>query len=220
LKNLGDTLAGWKGKHPYARIERAIPAKVVGKKEVINTPDKANANYFSMLVFPMRDDDPDYPALLMANYILGGGSLSSRLGDRVRQKEGLSYTVASMMSVDSFDPRGTLGVFAICNPENIGKVEQAIAEEIEKLLRDGVTEAELAAAKKGYLQQQAVNRTSETGLLGLLASGLHRGRTMQFQADLEKKIESLTPDQVNSALRNIIDPQKFVTATAGDFKKK
>jgi zinc protease len=220
LKVLGETLNGWKAKQPYARIERTVPAKLVGAKEVINTPDKANANFFAMLVLQMRDDDPDYPAMVMANYILGGGSLSSRLGDRVRQKEGLSYTVASMMTVDAFDQRGSLSVFAICNPENISKVEKAINEELEKLLKDGVTAAELDAAKKGYLQQQTVGRTSEAGLLGQLSSALHRGRTMRFHEDVEKKIESLTPDQVNSALRNFIDPQKFVTATAGDFSKK
>ena len=62
---------------------------------MIVTPDKANAVYVAGMTFPMKDDDPDYPALVMGNYILGGGSLSSRLGDRVRQKEGLSYGVGS-----------------------------------------------------------------------------------------------------------------------------
>ena len=55
------------------------------------------------MIFPMKDDDPDYPALVMGNYVFGGGSLSSRLGDRVRQKEGLSYGVGSFFSADSLD---------------------------------------------------------------------------------------------------------------------
>ena len=66
----------------------------------------------------MKDDDPDYPALVMGNFILGGGSLSSRLADRVRQKEGLSYGVGSFISTDAFDPRSSLTLFAISNPKN------------------------------------------------------------------------------------------------------
>jgi zinc protease len=219
LDILKEALADWKAPQPYQRIERAVATSASGRREVIVTPDKANAVYFSALPLALRDDDPEYPALLMANYVLGGGSLSSRLGDRVRQREGLSYTVASTLAVDSHDPVGMLMVFAICNPENMPKVEKAIAEEIELLLRQGVRPEELEAAKKGYLEQQRISRANDTILTGLLSNGLYTGRTLLHQKDLEAKIAGLTVEQVNSAIRNHIDPQKFVTAEAGDFKK-
>ena len=91
----------------------------------------------------MKDDDPDYPAMVMGNFVLGGGSLSSRLGDRVRQKEGLSYGVGSFMGADSFDPRSSLTIFAICNPANAPKVVKVIREELDRLLKDGITAEEL-----------------------------------------------------------------------------
>jgi zinc protease len=219
LSILTETLNGWRAKQPYQRIERTVAEKASGSKQAINTPDKANAVYFSALPLAMRDDDPEYPAMVIANYILGGGSLSSRLGDRVRQKEGLSYTVASIFAADPYDARGNLAIFAICNPENIEKVEKAIAEELEKLLRNGITAAELEAAKKGYLQQQNITRTSEMMLAPQLAATLYAKRTFRYHDDLERKIAELTVEQVNSAIRNHLDPQKFIIVTAGDFRK-
>ncbi|MCS6976461.1 MAG: insulinase family protein [Gemmatales bacterium] len=219
LSIVSETLSGWKAKQPYQRIERTVADKSAASKQSLTTPDKANAVYFAALPLAMRDDDPEYPAMVMANYILGGGSLSSRLGDRVRQKEGLSYTVASIFSADPYDARGSLAIFAICNPENIGKVEKAIAEELEKLVRDGITAAELDAAKKGYLQQQNITRATEMMLASQLAGTLYAKRTFRYHDDLERKIAELTVDQVNSAIRNHVDPQKFIIVTAGDFRK-
>jgi zinc protease len=205
---------------PYARIENPMINNVKGLQERINTPDKANANYLSSLVIPMRDDDADYPALLMANFIYGGGSLSSRLGTRVRQQEGLSYGVGSSFSASSFDVRATLSGNAICNPENIGRVEKVIAEELARLLSEGITEDELTQAKQGYLQAQKVSRSSDSALAGMLAGLSHAGRTMKYAADLDEKIASLTPARVNAAVRKHIDPKKLVVVSAGDFGAK
>lgn len=63
--------------------------------EMINTPDKANAMFFAGMNIKMKNDHPDYPALLLGNYMLGGGFLNSRLAVRIRQKEGISYGVGS-----------------------------------------------------------------------------------------------------------------------------
>src|SRR5262249_27780356 len=157
---------------------------------------------------PMRDDDPDYPALVIANFVYGGGSLSSRLGNRVRQKEGLSYGVGSTFSASPFDSRASITTSAICNPQNIGKVETAIREELQRFVQDGITNDELAQAKQGYLQAQKVRRTSDAALVGSLAELSHTGRTMEFQAELERKIESLTTEQVLAAIRKHIQPNK------------
>jgi zinc protease len=197
-----------------------IISEVAGAQHKINTPDKANATYTSGLLFPLRDDDPDYPALLMGNYILGSGALSSRLGNRIRQQEGLSYSVSSSLSVSSFDKRASLTIGAICNPQNIGRVEKAAREELERLLREGVTPEELDKAKQGYLQAQKVGRANDAALAGLLSSLRHTGRTMTYEAELEKKIEALAPEQIQAALKKYIEPKGLVIVTAGDFEAK
>jgi zinc protease len=184
----------------------------------IVTPDKANSTYLAGETFPIKDDNPDYPALVIGNFVLGGGSLSSRLGDRVRQKEGLSYGVGSMFGADSLDPRASLTIFAISNPENTKKVAVAVREEVDRLVKDGVTVEELEEAKRGYLDQQQVSRTRDSTLASQLADTAYVGRTMQYYADLEKKIGELKPEQVRDALRKHVDSGKMVVVVAGDFR--
>jgi zinc protease len=220
LPVLERALSGWKSTRPYARIAMPVNGEIKGGEHQIRTPDKANATYVAGLLFPLRDDDPDYPALVVGNYIFGAGALSSRLGDRIRQKEGLSYGVSSGLSISSQDKRGGLSITAICNPQNIGRVQKCAQEELDRLLRDGVTEEELENAKQGYLQGQKVARASDIALAGTLTNLRHLGRTMAFEADVEKKIKNLTADQVNAALRKYIDPRKLVIVTAGDFEAK
>jgi zinc protease len=215
-----EMLSGWNSKQSYARIPRQVFPEVKGSQRVISTPDKANAVYVAGLVFPLKDDDSDYPAVVLGNYVLGGGSLSSRLGDRVRQKEGLSYGVGSFISADSLDPRGSITMFAICNPDNIKKVTTAIREELDKLLKEGVTVEELERAKRGYLQQQQVARTNDGALASTLADTLFVGRTMRYYGDLEQKIAAVKPEQVLAALKKHIDPARLTIVTAGDFSGK
>jgi zinc protease len=220
LSVLSRTLEGWKNAQPYARIERPYQVGLKPAKETIETPDKANACYFAAQRMPLKDSDPDYPALVAGNFILGGGSISSRIADRLRQKGGLSYTALSIFSASPLDPFANLIFLAIYNPSNVTKVVSGVEDELSKILKGGVTPAELDRAKAGYLRQQEVLRTNDNMLATTLAENLFNGRTMQFQADLESKIKALTVDEVNSALRKHVDPNQFCVVTAGDFKGK
>lgn len=220
LPVLKTALADWKAAKPYARIANPIKTEVAGARLQINTPDKANATYIAGVIFPLRDDDADYPALLMGNYIFGGGSLSSRLATRVRQKEGLSYGVGSGLGVSAQDKRASFSISAIVNPKNLGKLETCVQDELDKLLREGVTADELEKARQGFLQSEKVGRSSDPALAGSLGGLRYLGRTMTWDAELEKKIAALTPDQVNAALRKHIDPKKLVAVAAGDFEAK
>jgi zinc protease len=220
LPVLRQALEGWTAPKAYSRIPRPVPHGLVGSQHQIGTPDKANATYVAGLMFPLRDDDPDYPALVMANYIFGGSALASRLGTRVRQQEGLSYSVGSSLNVSSFDQRASLTINAISNPQNINRVEHAIREEFVRLRREGVTADELERAKQGFLEAQKVRRTTDGALTGWLSELSYAGRTMAYQAEFEKKIADLTPEQVASAVRNHLDPEKLVVVTAGDFGTK
>jgi zinc protease len=212
-------LGNWKADVSYRRIERPALTKVEGARQDLLTPDKANAMYLAGEMFALTDADADYPALELANFVLGGGSLSSRLGNRVRQKEGLAYGVGSMFSADALDKSARLMLFAICNPANMDKVDKAIAEELDKLLKSGIADDELAEAKKSLLAQRKVQRAADGRLASLLAERLYEGRTLAYDADLEAKIQTLTPDEVMSALRKHVVPKKLVILRAGDFKK-
>ncbi len=217
---LSKTLTDWKPSQPFAELHRTGDVKLSRRIETILTPEKANACYAAGTVFPMRDDDADYPLLVMADFVLGGGTLSSRLGDRVRQKEGLSYGVRSGLNSSSVDQRAALSIFAICNPANIDKLKKAIDEEVERLLKNGVSGEELELAKRGYLQGQEVLRTDDASLARILAENLRVDRSMKYYADLEKKIQAATPKQVDEAFRKRVDPARMVIVEAGDFKRQ
>ncbi|HVJ66470.1 MAG TPA: pitrilysin family protein, partial [Caulifigura sp.] len=125
---------GWTARSPYQRIPRPGNMPIAGRVEKIETPDKDNAVYFAGEVMPMKDTDTDYPAFTIGNFVLGSSGLSSRLGDRVRQKEGLSYGVGSMFRANSLDERAVFSAYAITNPANMTKVDTAIREETSKIL--------------------------------------------------------------------------------------
>ncbi len=217
-KIIDDKFGSWKSEKPFKRIASPYqPVKAQNKS--FETPDKANAMFVAGLNMPLQDSDPEYPALLMANYMLGGGFLNSRLATRIRQKEGLSYGVGSQFSASSLDKNGTFLAYAIYAPQNVEKLEQAFKEEIDKVIKEGFTAEELKAAKSGYLQSRQVSRAQDAQLSGLLANNLYLDRSMQWEAELEKKIESLTPEQVKAAAAKYIDPAKITYIKAGDFEK-
>ena len=169
---------------------------------------------------PLRDDHPDYPALVIGNFILGGGSLSSRLADRVRQKDGLSYGIGSGLQTMSLDHRTAFYIYASCKPENMPKLRTAVRQEIDRLLKDGVTEQELEIAKRGYIQRQQVTRTNDGQLASLLEANMLADRDMSFTAAIEQKIGKLTEKQVVAAMRKHIKPDSLFIVEAGDFSEK
>jgi zinc protease len=217
LAVVGDSLFGtWKSNQPFVRIPFKyddVPASEI----TIDTPDKANAFLLAGENLPMADTDPDYPAMVLGDYMLGGGNLSSRLADRIRQKEGASYGVGSFFSARPLDKSGQWGAYAIYAPENAGRVETALREEIDRALKDGFTATEIANAKQGWLQNAQVERSQDASLAGELANNLFLDRTLTFDADLEKRLSALTADQIVAVMRKYLDPAKVTVVKAGDF---
>ncbi|WP_231617314.1 M16 family metallopeptidase [Novipirellula aureliae] len=218
VESLGrEQLEDWTVKEPYVRVGRDPHPGIDGSMEVIETPDKANAFYFASEQFELSDESPEYSALVLGNFILGGGGLSSRLADRVRQQEGLSYGVRSSLSARARDNRVDFIIYAITNPENREKLLRVIREELDRLLREGVSKEELAKAKEAYLQRNRVSRSDDASLASELLSTIFNERTMAYYAEHEDQIRNATVESVNEALRKYIDPDKLVEAIAGDF---
>ena len=209
---------GWAAPKPFARIARPFQNVPAGT-EKLEAPDKANALLLAGMNLAAADKDPDYPALVLGNYMLGGGFLNSRLAVRIRQKEGLSYGIGSQLTVRALDTSGSFTVFAIHAPQNTQKLEKALREEIARALEGGFAQQEVTEAKSGWLQSRQVQRANDQMLAGTLASELYLGRTLQWDADVEKRVGALTPDQIRDALRRHLDPAKLTVVRAGDFAK-
>ena len=215
---VADLFGNWKSTTPFIRVVRNFQ-NITPVNQSLETPDKANALFVAGLNLNLRDDDPDYPALVIGNYILGGGTLYSRLGNRIRQKEGLSYGVGSNVNASPFDKSGSFTTFAIYAPQNVTKLETAFREEVARALKDGFTADEVTEAKKGYLEARKLQRAQDNSLARTLATELYSNRTLQWDAQFEQKIAGLTADQVNAAIRRWIDPSNITIIKAGDFAK-
>jgi zinc protease len=220
LAQIQTILKDWKSATPYVRIDRSYKFTPTGSKETILTPDKANAIYVAGLMRPLTDSSPEYAALEIGNFLLGEAPLASRLSNRVRGEEGLSYGIGSHFAAETKDESAQFLVFAITNPKNMGKVDTIIAEEINKFLKEGISNTELDDGKRAYLEQLKVGRSNDATIARQLASCLNVGRTYQYYADLEKKIEALQVEDVNTACKKIIDPTKLTIIHAGDLGKK
>src|SRR5262249_34914646 len=142
-----------------------------------------------------------------------------RIFGQLRNVEGLSYSAGSQFAAHPVDKYAELSVSATFKPENRDRVRKGVREAIDKLVKEGVTAAELEEAKKGWLQDRQVARSRDTTLAAMLRDGLFYNRTLARQADLERRVAALTVEEVNRALRAHVDPARFYIVEAGDFKK-
>ncbi len=215
---LTSLLSNWTAPVSYERArDRYFP--VAAQEIRLVVPDKANAVFVAGTNLQLRDDHPDYPALLLGNFMLGGGFLNSRLATRIRQKEGLSYGVASWLTAQPLDEVGRFGSFAIYNPDNAQKLLSAYWEEIHRMLNEGFSESEVSEAIAGYIDNQKVNRTRDNFLASELNTNLFLNRNMRWYQGREEQIRALTAQTVNAAMRKWVDTQTIATVLVGDFAR-
>jgi zinc protease len=216
---IDEAFSDWESPHAFERI--ATPFVDPDARNIeIETPDKANAMLWARQNFELRESDPDYGALLMAGEMIGGGVLNSRLANRIRNQDGLSYGVQAMISGHPVDAAGQFIAVAIFAPENVDKVEAALIEELEKVLADGFTQEEFDAARQGWLEGRQLSRSQDGNLAGALAQNLYFDRTFQFDQDLEDRVRAITLDEVNQAIRDRLDLEKMTIVKGGDFANK
>jgi zinc protease len=215
---LRESFAQWSSPLPYKRIAEDYQA-VSAREEIIRTPDKANAVYLAGYGFAMRDDDPEYPAIAIGGYMIGGGFLNSRLATRIRQKEGLSYGVRGGFNASPLDKDASFSASMIYNPQNVAKLGAAFREEIERAAKEGFTAEELETAKTGWLKAREVSRSNDENLAGILSNYLFIGRDLHWDAHREDLVRALAPADVNSAIRKHLDFMKMISVRAGDFKE-
>ncbi len=216
---LQKTFGSWNSPAKYEVIApRHFDVK--GTTEAINTPDKTNAMLLGNINIPMSEQHPDFPAVFMANELLGGGAfLSSRIPQRLRENEGMSYGAGSYMnSYYKYDALNW-GVYAFFNPLYKGRLDSAIHQEIDKARSAGFSKDELDKSVKSLLEQ---NRTY-LGLNNYLASQLRvylrDGKDLDEFTKFEQKLQALTVEEVNNALRKYFDKSKLVMIYGGDFEK-
>ncbi len=214
--SFGDWQASAAGGPAYVRVARPLVA-VAPERIVAVTPDKANAHLHGRLALPVSDRHPDYAALMTANFIFGQSG-NSRLWQRIRESEGLSYDVRAMMAWSSLDANTGWHLSAIFAPQSQPKVEAALKDELAKSVRDGFTQRELDEGRQSLLGYRRLSRAQDPAVAGLLLDNLYLDRTFAYSQQVDDAIAALTLERLNAVWRQYIDPERLVLAWGGDFK--
>lgn len=217
---LKNTFSDWSSKEAYAEI---LPQyfDIKSTTENIETPDKANAVLAANMNLQLSQKAPDYPAVMMANEMLGGGTfMASRISQRLREKDGMSYGAGSSLNIEYKENEGTWGIYAIFNPNAKNRLDSALHQEIDRALDKGFTKEELANAVKSLMGLHQTLLGLDNYLAFQLSDYMKDGRDLDDFTDFENKIKALNVEAVNSAFKKYFDKSKLVMVYAGDFNKK
>ncbi len=217
-KALSDGLNGWRKAPAYERPDDPLQT-VAPKLFDINTPDKANAFYLADLGLKLQDSDADFPAVYLANYLLGL-SETSRLWNRVRVEDGLSYNVRSQVDASSFEPHGSWSVYAIHAPSNSKKLSDTIEEVLAQTLKDGFSEQEVKEGVNALLNYRRLSRSQDTVVSSAWLNYLDLGRSFEWSEKMDQDLQKLNAEQVNAALRKYLKPKEMVIAIAADQERQ
>jgi len=212
-----ELFGNWKSPGSYTRVINRFQQTAAWDRK-IETPDKENAQFEAGMRIRMTENDADYPAMVLANYMFGG-SITARMPNRIRNREGLSYGASSRFTAPSDGDAALFSGTVSSNPVNMPKVEASFVDELKKTLREGFTQAEVTEAKRSYADARKVSRSQEAALVTLIASHEQLGRTLIYDEQLEAKIQALTLEQINAAFRKYMDAAHVSIVKAGDFKK-
>jgi zinc protease len=215
---LESLFGSWKAAETYTRIP--VPFQTLETKNAtIETPDKKMAFFGSGTNFKLKESDADFPAMVLADYMLGGGFLNGRVPARLREKEGLSYGAGTFMRAGTHDDFAAVLGYAIYAPQNVAKVEKGFSEEVALAVDKGFTEVELKLAREGLLEHMVKGRAEDAALAADLNRQLDLNRTMAFDQQLEDRIKALSVADINSTLKKYVDAKKFSVVKVGDFKQ-
>jgi len=169
----------------------------------------------------ISEKNADYPAVFMANELLGGGAfLSSRIPQRLREKEGMSYGAGTYVGADHKFNAGNWGVYAIFNPLYQGRLDSALHQEITRAKTDGFTEDEFKKSVASWLQQNKTSLGFNNALANILRNYLRDERNLDEYTEFENKIKGLNLAAVNAALKKYFDESRLTLIYAGDFQPK
>src|SRR5690606_24929338 len=136
------------------------------------------------------------------------------------QQDGLSYGAGGQLSVDpdKNDKNSSILVYAIYAPENAAKVQAGFKEEIERFIKEGITEEELKVAVTSWVQGENVSRANDGELTETINNNLYYDRDMMFHKNIEDKVTSLTVEDVNKVIKKYFkNIDQWTVVDAGDF---
>jgi zinc protease len=213
-----DSLLGGLPKGTPLSLDLPRTKAVAPVHEAVALKGKANMDLIFGEASGLRRKDPDYEACLVANAALGQSSLSSRLGKRVRDTEGLTYSIYSRFTMTDLLDGIWLADVAVA-PSNLGKAMKSTREVIQGYCKDGITDDEVAIQKSFFAGNYQVQLATNAGIATALAVAEKYGYGPAYLDEFPDRVRRVTREQVNAAIRAHLDPARLSIIVAGDLDK-
>jgi zinc protease len=204
----------WRG-YPASPSLVPLPALPAGRRQaVFPMMNKAQADVAYGFVTIARHD-PSYYACSLMNNVLGQYALGGRLGDNIRERQGMAYYVFS-----AFEPnigQGPLVIRAGVGPANVDKAIASIDDEVRRMAADGVTAEELDASKRYLVGSMPRMLETNGGIAGFLLSCEQFGLGMDHDLNLPRLIGEVTLEQASETARRFLVPERATITIAGPY---
>lgn len=197
-------------------VEAPIPPLGEAKRIDVFMPDKSNVDLFLAHRGDVLRTDEDYYATMLANHVLGSG-VSGRLFRRVRNELGLTYGIGSGLSTGRI--AGPWSISLTVNPNAIAPSLEAVQQVLAGWEKDGATEEELADAKTSITGLYKVGLATNGGLASVLAQYESLGLGAEFITEHPKRVQAVTREQVNAAIKKHFFPGKLTTVASGTLPR-
>ncbi|PYQ37051.1 MAG: hypothetical protein DMF54_04520 [Acidobacteria bacterium] len=214
LDGLERRLGSWR-LGPAAEIPKPDPVPAAPGSESIRMPDKASADVVLAQPSDLARLDPEYVACILANSALGQSSLTSRLGVRVRDTEGLTYGIHSGFAATHL--AGPFSVSLTVKPESRDAAVAATLEEIVRFRREGMTPKELADEQSSHVGRFKVDLASNGGIAHAIDAAVYYGLGVSYLDEYPSLVGAVTREEADAAFAKRVDPDRFTIVSAGSF---
>ncbi|MDQ3908754.1 MAG: insulinase family protein [Acidobacteriota bacterium] len=194
------------------------PAQGEGaRREIVSVKGKANVDVLMGSAAPLRRDSSDYYAAALANSALGESTLSSRLGLQVRDREGLTYGIASRFRAPAL-AAGPWYIAVSVNPSNVERAVTSSLAVLRDYVENGIREDELADEKSAAIGSFKVSLATNAGLASALWNAEFYKLGIDYVDRYPRLVEAVTLEEVNAAIRKYFRPDHLTVVVAGDYE--
>jgi zinc protease len=205
----------WAAPPPPPVVLPAVTPPAERRRIVFPMMNKAQADLAYGFI-SIRRADPAYHAYSLMNNALGQYALGGRLGDSIRERQGMAYYVGSVLDANIVE--GPLVIRAGVSPANVGKAIGSIDEELRAMARDGITSKELNDARQYLIGSMPRSLETNAGIAQFLQTVEFFGLGLDYDVRLPALLRAVTLDEVNAAARAQLDPERATVVVAGPYQ--
>jgi zinc protease len=204
----------WQGRDPGKLEIGTLPMRPQAR-QVVAMPDKSNVVLCVGNVCGLTTKSPDFAAAMVMNRILGGDTMTARLGRQIRDVEGLTYGIYSSVQAGAYP--GFFQVNLNVNPSNVDAALSSVQRELRHFVTKGITDDELTAAKQAITGLLPVRLATNGGVASALTTLVDQDLPADWYQQYPKAVMQVTKADVARVSRDLIDPEKLITVIAGPY---